>query len=423
MLKSITLLGSASGRNAGDAAIIASIMEAVDAACHRRLLYEIPTIRPDFIWESYENRVRPVSVLPWNLSLKLLGLPTYRSVTRSDMSLVFDAVLFDRSLFNPFFNFLSSLALLLPQAKKRGKKLGFYNVTAGPVRTPRGKDMLLRLSEEMDFIAVRDQDSYDILRDIGVQNPFLVVTADAALNARPAGELRVREIWKQLGFEENEEVLAVNVNPYIDSWAGLDREPLTTERFLASYAAALSRVAGELELPLLFVSTQHLDESMTKDLLARTTGARKKALLSNRVYNHQEIKGVLGRVGLLFAMRLHCLILASSALAPVSALNYLPKVKHYFRSLGLEDYVLDFERFSAQRLEEQLRHAWDDRRQVQQTIVERMPIMQEKAKWAAELVAAIDRGEQVAAAIDRYENYSRSTQSAHDKRLAAGTLS
>ena len=76
MLNSITLLGSSSGRNAGDAALMAGIMDSIDEACESRILYEIPTIKPSFIHDQYKNRTRPVATLPWNLSLKMLGLPT-----------------------------------------------------------------------------------------------------------------------------------------------------------------------------------------------------------------------------------------------------------------------------------------------------------------------------------------------------------
>ena len=57
MIRSITLLGSSSGRNAGDAALMSGIMDAVDHACQRRLLFEIPTINTEFVWNNYENRV------------------------------------------------------------------------------------------------------------------------------------------------------------------------------------------------------------------------------------------------------------------------------------------------------------------------------------------------------------------------------
>ena len=196
MLTSATLLGSSSGRNAGDAALISGIMDAVDRAIGAPLRYEIPTIRPGYIRDNYPNQTVPISMMPWSGSLKMLGIPTLRSILRTDITLMFDAILFDRALFNPLFNFMSSLHLMLPYARRKGKRMACYNVGTGPVTTPTGRRMLRELAELMDFITVRDQDSYDILRDIGVQNPRIRVTADAALNAPASDRAHAERLLK-----------------------------------------------------------------------------------------------------------------------------------------------------------------------------------------------------------------------------------
>ena len=93
-------------------------------------------------------------MLPWHGSVKMLGLPTLRSILRTDMSLVFDAILFDRSLYNPLFNYLWTVSRLLPLPKRRDNSTGFYNV--------------------------RDVDSYQNLRGIGARTDDCVLAADAA---------------------------------------------------------------------------------------------------------------------------------------------------------------------------------------------------------------------------------------------------
>ena len=134
--KSVTLLGSSSGRNAGDVARISSITDALDAACGEKLLYEIPTITPAYVHEHYPNvHTKAVSMLPWNLSIKMLALPTFRSIRRTDVILIFIAILCDRALYNPLFNFMSTLYVLLPYAKQRGKRMVFYDVGIGPVKS------------------------------------------------------------------------------------------------------------------------------------------------------------------------------------------------------------------------------------------------------------------------------------------------
>jgi polysaccharide pyruvyl transferase WcaK-like protein len=402
MSKSATLLGSSSGRNAGDAALISGIMDAVDRAYGEPLTYEIPTPRPSYILENYPNqKTRPVSMMPWHLSVKMLGLPTYASLLRTDVTLIFDAILFDRSLLNPLFNFMSSLHLMLPAAKRRGKKMACYNVGTGPVNTKLGRKMLRELADRMDFVTVRDQDSYDVLQDIGVRNPRILITADAALNVPASDPEKAAETLRQVGLNPCEEILGININAYIDTWAGPDVTPMGREKFLAVYAAALNRVLKEIPAQVLFVCTQHLDVEITKDLMSRVTTARRKALVTNVEHNHHDVKAVLGRLALLFGMRLHCMILASSELTPIIGLAYQPKINHYYNTLGLGPWSLGFREYSEESLYKHLTAGWAQRKEIRDQLTKRVPVLQREALKASLLVSALLKGEDLDAAVNR----------------------
>lgn len=389
MINSITLLGSSSGRNAGDAALISGIMDSIDEAMGRRIVYEIPTVKPSFIRSTYKNETRPISMMPWAGSLKMLGIPTYRSIMRTDLSLVFDAVLFDRSLYNPLFNYLSSLYILLPLAKKRGKRMGFYNVTAGPVPTKAGQKMLREIAELMDFITVRDEASLKILRDIGVTNPNVSVTADAAVTVACAPEPRVLEIIRKIGLDPNKPILGININKYIDTWADPNRKSMGPEKFVEVYSAGVNSFLKDHPAQVMLVSTQHHDVPISRALQAKIVGAQGTALLSNTEYNHHEIKGALGRVSLLLGMRLHCTILGASALAPTLGLVYQPKVRHFFQSLGAESCCLSFENFTAEDIKRHLTWGWENRAQLKSHLAAEIPRLQNQAKEAARMVAAL----------------------------------
>lgn len=391
MIRSVTLLGSSSGRNAGDAALLSGIMDSIDEKCGSRLLYEIPTIRPEYIYNNYGNRVRAVSMMPWSASIRMLGIPTFQSIMRTDLSLIFDAILFDRALFNPLFNFLSTLYLMLPAAKKRGKRIGCYNVGIGPVTTPLGKRMLRELADLMDFITVRDQDSADILREIGVSNPRIYVTADAALNVQAAAPARIDEIFQTLGFHEETRILGVNINQYIDTWAGATENRLTKEAFIRTCSESLNECSRKLNSALLFICTQHHDVAITTELMSAVRSDVKKALVSNVQYNHYEIKGILSRVSLLFAMRLHAMILATSELTPVLGLAYQPKCHHYFNALGLPELMMPFTGFSAEDVVSRICAAWERKDDIRRQLATIIPQLKGKALQAAEFVAAINR--------------------------------
>ena len=406
MLTSATLLGSSSGRNAGDAALISGIMDAVDRRIATPLRYEIPTVRPSYIRENYPNQTVPISMMPWSGSVKMLGFPTLRSILRTDITLIFDAILFDRSLYNPLFNFMSSLYLMLPYARKRGKRMACYNVGAGPVNTPTGRRMLRELMELMDFITVRDRDSYDILREIGVQNPRMLVAADAALNAPASDRDHARQVLQKLGLPADEEILGININAYIDTWAGPAVTPMGRERFLSVYAAALNRVLEELNVPVLFVCTQHLDVSITRDLMSRVRGKKPMALITNREHNHCDVKAVLSRLALLFGMRLHCMILSAAEHTPVVGLAYQPKNRHFFNTLELAEYSMGFAEFGEDALCRHLLRGWEQRASLRKHLDRVIPLLQRKALHGAELVAALHQGEDMDQACRRVADAS-----------------
>lgn len=403
MLRSITVLGSSSGRNAGDAALIAGLMASIDRCVGRRLLYEIPTLRPEFIWHSYENRVRPVGMAPWYGALGMIGIPTLQSVLRTDATIIYDNMLFDKKLFNPFWNYMLATRGLVPIAKRAGKILGCYNIGAGPVTTERGRRILRDIGNLMDFITVRDTESLDLLREIGVTNKNIVVTADAALSVAPAPAERVNQIMRELGLENDREILAINVNHYVNTWTGIAGEGsqrvFSQEEFAREHAAGVSRAAKELGVPVVFVVTQHRDIPITTTVQGLLDPSVRSVIFSNVKYGHHDIKGVLGRMSLLFAMRLHSLILGTSALTPAVPLVFQQKVIGYFRRLGLEQYLMPFSEFSADGVYRAIINGWADRESIRAKLNERVPSLIKEADKAAEIIAGLSRGLSVEQAI------------------------
>lgn len=391
MIGSLTLLGSSSGRNAGDAALLAGLMAAIDEACGRRVLYEIPTIRPSYIRKHYPNRTRPVSMMPWHLSLKMLGLPTWRSMMRTDLTLVFDAILFDRELYNPLFNFMSSLYAMLPAVKRRGKLLGCYDIGVGPVSTRAGRHMLRGLLELMDFVTVRDRASLRIMEELGVQNSRVLLGADAALDVCPAPAEVVERVMEERGLNRDRPILAVNINRYFDSWA--EGSLQLGEKVLDIYAAGLNRALEEIGADVVFVCTQYMDVEVTRRLMSMVRLPNRRALLSNADYDHYVVKGVLGRVDMVCAMRLHCAIMAAGELTPVVALEYQPKLAHFMETLELSAYCLGFSRFTEETFARLILDGWRNRREIRNTLQRLMPALKRRSRVPAVLVASLDRGE------------------------------
>jgi polysaccharide pyruvyl transferase WcaK-like protein len=401
MIKSITLLGSSSGRNAGDAALLSGIMDSIDMTLGRRVVYEIPTIKPNYVWHNYNNKVRPISMLPWALSVKMFGIPTMTSIMRSDLVMIFDAILFDRSLYNPLFNYLSTINVLLPIAKRFNQKMGFYNVGVGPIKTPAGAKMLKRVADLMDFITVRDEESLALLRECGVTHNRISLTADAALSVEGCSKEEAKAIFRQHGLDPEKEILALNFSKYIDTWANKQGGSMGKDAFIELASTAIKQANEKINAQLAFICTQHHDVPLTQEIMAKVDTQHPKALFANIQYNHYHIKALLAQVSLLLGMRLHATILATSSSTPSVALPHQPKVEHYFRRLGLEKEVLGFDNFSSQVLADKLISAWSQKDQTRQHLNQIMPSMKARAHYASQFVQAIDKGESLEPLFDK----------------------
>jgi polysaccharide pyruvyl transferase WcaK-like protein len=392
MIESFTLIGSSSGRNAGDAAILSGMMDSIDTAAGKRLRYEIPTYRPEFVWETYQNRVRSISMLPWHGTAGMLGYPTLASMLRTDCTLIFDNMLFDRQLYNPLFNFMSTMRLFLPIAKRQGKLLGCYNIGAGPVMTPRGRAMLGEIGQMMDFLTVRDQESFDLMRELGVATP-MIITADAALSVAQSPASRVDEIMQGLGLHQEPEILGINVNAYLNSWTEEAREPLTPDAFADVYARALDRIADKIGVPLLFICTQHHDITITQKVMTRMKSKIRKTIVTNEKYSHHDIKGVFSRISLLFAMRLHASILCSSSGTPVSGLAFQKKVTSYYKLLGIPEAAMSFKAFGEDAIVGHVTQQWEARAKTRSILAKRIPELIREADRAAYALQRIRLGD------------------------------
>ncbi|MDZ7369676.1 MAG: polysaccharide pyruvyl transferase family protein [candidate division KSB1 bacterium] len=378
MIKTIAVLGNFSGRNAGDAAILGCLLRDLSTR-FKRIRFLIPTIRPDFVIKSFSiYPLKPVGLLPWNFSVKIFGLPILRTVLKSDLVLVTDAILFDRKLYNPLFNYLWTLSHVLPLAHKRGIPVVLYNASLGPIRTRAGKRALARVLAASDLLILRDQESIDLLNRLGLEHPHIVEGADCALNAEAVGEGRFQEICKAEGlFQSDRPVIGFNINSYVDAFVRRGAS-FGKQSLVEVYAATIDRVIEELDVDAILVETQHMDLAIAQEVLQRIRHKDRVKLISNKKYSYQEICSVLRRLELFVGMRTHSLILSSAmGVVPVGIVTY-PKNRGFMRTLGLEENLIEFGELSTEKFTELILSVYHRREEIKEKMIPRL--LREKAK-------------------------------------------
>jgi polysaccharide pyruvyl transferase WcaK-like protein len=375
------VIGNFSGRNTGDAAILGSLLEDIDRL-YAGVEYDVPTINTSFVRRTYTGHaVHPVGLMPWNLSVKILGLPVFRSILRSDLVLVTDAILFDLRLFNPLFNYLSTMALALPLARRRGIPVVLYNVSLGPVSSPAGRACMRRVVDAASKIIVRDGESLGVMKEIGRGTTPVIRGADCALNVTPADAAKTASILEGLGLRPDKPAISFNVNSYIDVFVRGASPAVARARFLEVMAEAADRAVESLDAQILFVITQPMDTAITNEVLLRMRRRRSAVCVSNRTLSYRDIAAILSRMDVHVGMRTHSLILASAANVPVVGVIATPKNRGYMRSIGQQERTVEFPDLNPENLFQVVQATWTRRAEIREQM---RPILnREKARARA----------------------------------------
>jgi polysaccharide pyruvyl transferase WcaK-like protein len=393
----ITLLGNNSGRNLGDMAIMSSILESLSQRVPGAEFY-VPAVNSAWTKQHYGDRynVKAVDVMPWTLSIRLLGLPTFLCLLKSDIALICDGIIFGKKLFNPAFNYLITLVFVVPIARLLGCKVVCYSCGIGPFPSWISKVFARWVINGSDLIMMRERDSEKLCREIGVTKP-IELTGDAAFINPVSSDERAVEILRELDIDPTTQLLAVNATSYLDTWLKPEERLSDSSRFIDLLAEGIRRAKEKSSDPFLplIICTHPMDEATCRSL-ADLTGGK---LLSNTKFLSHDIQAVMRRCGLLVGMRFHSIVLASSVETPVVGLVYAPKVRGYMRLLNCDEFTLELAPLTPELLGEKLARAWTERRALKAQQVPIIRDLKAGAEKAADLV------------VERYFAKARATAS------------
>jgi polysaccharide pyruvyl transferase WcaK-like protein len=380
----ITVLGNFSGRNAGDNAILGNLVRDISAVLPEAQ-FIVPTLSTAAVRRICQGfNVKPLGLMPWHGAMKILGLATLRAMVQTDCVLITDNILFDKSFFNPLFNYLSTIALFAPLTQRRRIPIVLYNASVGPIATARGAAALNRVLKGSPFGILRDRASVDLItRKVPSLSP-LILAADCALNTVPAPSVVLDAIEQRLGIvSDGRPRIALNVNSYVDAWK-TDGGSISRSSFISEIAASFDEIVSTHSAQPIFFVTQTMDVGVTESIRAAMKHGRSAPMVVvGADCNYPEITGLLQRAALLIAMRTHALILATSVHTPAINLNAYPKSAAYMQTIGQGRWNLNIEDFSRDKMVTLANTAWSERAVTQAELEKCVPLEKAKAVHSA----------------------------------------
>ncbi len=205
-------------------------------------------------------------------------------------------------------------------AKKLGCKVILYSNGIGPINKLYHRKKVAKLLEEVNYITVRDNKSYEYIRKLGVKNQNIQITADEVFT--------IDTNWvDKPQLEVGKNYICVNL-----------RTSSISDKFIENMSGALNRIYKETGLtPVLLPMHYNQDIGALKKLSKHLECSHK---VINRNISHSSTLSILNQCDAVIAERLHAIIFGCIFTKPFIAINYDPKVFSLCAELDMSDFVL-----------------------------------------------------------------------------------
>lgn len=393
----ISIWGYFGHANTGDEAILSV---ALDELRKHELADDITVFSGNPATVTRDHGVKAVpALLPTSLSEHLVGSlgrnranykSCMRAYDRSDLIIVGGGGLFfDLEEHNTF---LLNLLTLIERALNAKKRVALIGVGVGPIHHEESKNRMREVLNRVDLIVVRENDSRQLLEQIGVENKNLNVAADLAFLLGPSPDDRVETLIKDNGLTtDSRPVVAVCLNGRHVERPG----------YLDTFVTCCEHLIEKQQATIWFVPFQTLesDGQSAPDTIIDLDDRSGMRQIANRIekqdhvgfveqaYRPSEIMGLLARADLVIGERFHGALLSINNRRPVLGVSYMPKVARLFDELGHSDWCHDFNQLDHGQLIESLEMLLENRDRVSSELAIFSDRMREKASLNYQLLA------------------------------------
>ena len=207
-------------------------------------------------------------------------------------------------------------------AKKAGCKVQMYGCGIGPVTRENHRALAAKvLNRSVDVITLREPDSLEELKSMGVTKPEILLTADPALTLNRAEEDKTDSVMLRAGIPSHGKYICFALR----QWKGFEEK--------APLFGKAARYAYETYgLTPVFVSIDRNQDPIAGQMAAAALDIPHYFL--NDAGSAGTIIGALSRMEVVISMRLHALIFAAGHGIPLAGVVYDPKVSAFLRYIG-----------------------------------------------------------------------------------------
>lgn len=213
-------------------------------------------------------------------------------------------------------------------AKNSNTPYVIYGCGAGPLLSGLGKWFIRYMCKHAESVSVRDPESAELLRQIGVKEDVQII-GDPAFSLRQVAEEKSSVPTK----------IGITAVPYYNAGYWPEGNPAIYNDYVEGMAQNLDNLAAQHDVELTFFATKFpQDADVTKDIQQKMTHKEKTSIIDDNLLPDM-ILDVTAQQDIIIGTRLHSLILATCTETPIMAISYHHKVNDFMKLAELEAYA------------------------------------------------------------------------------------
>lgn len=254
---------------------------------------------------------------------------------------------------------------IIVAAKLLRKKVMLYANGIGPVSRNQNRRIVKHVVNQADLITLREENSYEELMSMGVNEKKCFVTADPVFTMDSISSEEAKKLLKKANVPLDKPLVGVSVR----NWRDMDG-------FIDDFAKLCDIIEQEYNRTIVFIVMQVPHDIKISERVQKKM--KRPSYLLKEPYSPYEIMGVIKQMDFILSMRLHTLIFAARQRVPLIGFVYDPKIEYYLDKLQMPSGG----KVNAFDMEETLEKVKDmiDNRQKYVDILEReASVLEEKA--------------------------------------------
>ena len=215
---------------------------------------------------------------------------------------------------------------LVHMAKFLGMRVMAYGNGIGPITKERNIPMARKALDKFDYISLRDPQSLEDIKALGVSNPNVIVSVDPAFSLEIENDVQMDAIFETENIDTAKKYFVVSLRPWQYNEANFTDKMAEVIKYTHEKYGALP----------LFVPMHKMDFGIIHETAKKLDCEH---VVLSKVYDVRPLISIVSLAQFAMCMRLHTLIYAASVAVPIIGLVYDPKVASFIEYMNEKTYV------------------------------------------------------------------------------------